>query len=421
MPRSSTDETFTKVRSNESPACQRCLSADAECVARRPQRLGRPSEAHTSSSSGDALARRQQQRTSGAGRPRQDSGGAVSSFGSQGHARARISDAAAMSDVFATTSALTPTTLAGTAPPAQLLSPMILSRGSYSPWTWLNADVPEPMVDHGGADEEMAAGRTSQRTELPDIDDLSSDLFDSKMLGTPETLSGGGNACNMPPNGQELVGRLAQLLLDLHLCLGSVRSLDSTKRAIVLCETGGGGWGGGSGSTTPSNSSLAAESVEQAFKAAETFLDVLKLVGQSEPGTATGAPNPSLEGNGSTALFDLATPPNIPDPLDMSTRLMVTSCYTKLLEIFEALVSLLVLSQASTVCSLSTVSLRIGSFAPTTNKKLAVRLLTQYVSHLLDAISAAVENTSCMEGLSHVARETKKVETKLRERISTVR
>jgi hypothetical protein len=105
----------------------------------------------------------------------------------------------------------------------------------------------------------------------------------------------------------------------------------------------------------------------------------------------------------------------------MSRRLMITSCYTKLLQIFEVLTSLLLLSRASGGCSLSAVSLKIGRFNAAANKELAVGLVTQYMTHLLDAISAAVENTSCMLGLNHIAKETKKVETRLRAQILTAR
>src|SRR5690606_36922694 len=136
-----------------------------------------------------------------------------------------------------------PATPSLTAPAAAgplLLSPSSLSAGSSNVWTWLNTDTPDANmpVDRRDADERIAVSQAADvsgyrgpvtamgrlSTLLPDFDDLPPEAFDPKLLRTPPEPLGGGNSAGGGVLGaQELVSGLAQLQLDLHLCLGNIR------------------------------------------------------------------------------------------------------------------------------------------------------------------------------------------------------
>jgi hypothetical protein len=284
-------------------------------------------------------------------------------------------------------------------------------------WTWLGTpeaierlDREEELLQQPGDFPQYQgplAAISHLDSLLPDFDDFPTDVLDPDLATTPNQPETCGSSDTA--NTQEAVLKLTQLHLDLHQCLGKVRFIEARKKRALLSPD--------SGSSLP----MAPDGFEQVFKTSESFLELLNRVSQGEGQILTPLSTqwPSHHESVLTPYDKGTSELSNPDLLDTATGLMIMSCYTRLLQIFEVLVSLLALPQSRESCAFSMVAIKIGDFSPAADKGLAVRLLSQYVSYLLDSLSKAVDRTeSFLPGLGQAITEIRKAERRLREQLS---
>jgi hypothetical protein len=91
----------------------------------------------------------------------------------------------------------------------------------------------------------------------------------------------------------------------------------------------------------------------------------------------------------------------------------------RLLQILEVVV-FIIETYRDFDCPGNYVEVTFGTFVPKTDKALSARFLGQYVLHLLDGISEAVDRAiASRQPYARVIVDTRRVEEKLKERIST--
>jgi hypothetical protein len=111
--------------------------------------------------------------------------------------------------------------------------------------------------------------------------------------------------------------------------------------------------------------------------------------------------------------------PDIIHEVETATGLMIVSCYMRILKIMEVVV-FIIETYRDFDCPGSYVEVTFGSFIPKTDKALSARFLGQYVLHILDGNSKAVYKAiASRQPYARVIAESKTVEAKLKERIST--
>ncbi|KAI1637131.1 hypothetical protein F4809DRAFT_342424 [Biscogniauxia mediterranea] len=375
------------VRERHGSICERCFSASLECVERQPQRMGRPVDRSTP-------RYRSQQSRNVAGRR----GGAGKKSASS-----------------------TPTTLSSTDTP---LDSALLTASDLEAWSW-----PSPPENPTSFDTARAAGDSSSSSPvnlgsyvgpmatslsphalLPNFEDLPTTFFSSAIDNAAvESLQNANihGAIDPPSPPDDPIEQLSKLHLELYQCLTSVKAVEKMKRdrlRNVPREPG---------------ESIDTSWSERLFQTTENFISALRAyvdTGVYTPGTSNGSSDamqisPSLAedqdaGGGSGQI-------------DTATGLMIVSCYTRLLQIFEVVV-FVVETFRDMDCPGSYVQIRFGAFAPAGNKDLHARLLGQYVLHLLDGISEIVDRAvGSRQPYARAISEIRRVETKLKERIAT--
>lgn len=387
-----------------SRVCNRCLSAGTECVRRQPQRMGRPA---------DASPRARRRRTT-----------EVQALTPQSPPSAGLQPRTAGHEARTAIRAPTPDS---TIPSSRGgVAPLFSSRDStylMEQWNWQNLEKvpsgvdmrstdtrerqdltaassaaqlttdssgsslsPTPPRSYGGP---LVAGIGGLNSLLVDFDEIPPRLFSPESgidiskaprqspasAPTAETIS--------PPDPVE---QLTRLHLDLYQCLNSVRVVETYKKTTPQ-ETAE------SSSSTPSE--VDTSWIESIFEATERFITTLQSHASWINSQRDSEPSPkgrSGDGEARSSVEDghqshAHTPPA---ELDAATGLMIVSCYTRLLQTLEVVVAI-VLVHKNTGCPGDVVQVRFGSFFPAADRTLHVRPVLQYILHLLEGASQAVD------------------------------
>ncbi|KAI5919278.1 hypothetical protein F4810DRAFT_511247 [Camillea tinctor] len=375
------------VRERHGSICERCFSANLECVERQPQRMGRPVDRSTPKY-------RPQQSRNVAGR-RSTNKKSVSS---------------------------TPTTLSSIDTPMESAS---FAASDLEAWSW-----PSPPENHTSLDSMRVAGDSSSSSPdvnlasyvgplvtslgphalLPNFEDLPTTFFSSAIDSTAvESLQNASmhGVIDPPSPPDDPIEQLSRLHLELYRCLTSVKAVEKMKRdrlRSVPREPG---------------ETIDTSWSERLFQTTENFISALRGyvdTGVYTPGTSSGSSDAMQVSQSGAEDQDVGSGSG---QIDTATGLMIVSCYTRLLQIFEVVV-FVVETFRDMDCPGSYVQIRFGAFAPAGNKDLHARLLGQYVLHLLDGISEIVDRAvGSRQPYARAITEIRRVETKLKERITT--
>jgi len=202
------------------------------------------------------------------------------------------------------------------------------------------------------------------------------------------------------------VEELSKLHLELYQCLSSVKSVERIKKQRMH------------GMTRDPTEVVDTSWSERLFSTTERFIVAMKnYVGASTP--TSSSTSGSSDSMSETWSFREGLEPISPVQVDSATGLMIVSCYTRLLQIFEVVV-FVVETFRDLDCPGNYVQVRFGSFVPKTDKTMHARFLGQYVLHLLDGISDVVDRAVASRQLyARAIADIRKGEAKLKERISS--
>ncbi|KAM7189009.1 hypothetical protein V8F20_010312 [Naviculisporaceae sp. PSN 640] len=255
------------------------------------------------------------------------------------------------------------------------------------------------------------------------------------------------------------VEHLSRLQLELYHCLLTVKSVEKMKKErLRRCDTGQ------DGPLPNANDGSSRKGVdtswsENLFCATERFIEALRAYVDAGPGHGGGSAEDNAPGSGSTnpspkkrmseqmdidtSLNHRRSPSSIISKLsrptesstssphtgsatgsatathiDTATGLMIISCYTRLVQIYDVVV-FVVETYTKMSCPGDYVQLRFGGFAPKRDKTLKARILGQYVLHLLEGVSEAVEMavSASRQPYARAVAEVRRNEAKLRERV----
>ncbi|EAQ90180.1 predicted protein [Chaetomium globosum CBS 148.51] len=413
-------------RTSDAPICDRCSSANVECVSRQPQRMGRPAEtttnglnsAHDAGRPGWRLKAHAESHSRPAGTPLLTAtGGTKRRRKSPGDPSASSSptdmvityDSAARQ--FELDGWMWPSgpSLSDAAPPALTAasntahsSSGVSSSALVQPSTGFTSYV-SPLGSFG-----------SPNALLQSLDDLSN-LFPANIeppcfepQRTPETSDGVSDDQLSPSDAVE---HLSRLHLELYHCLVAVKAVEKMKRDRLRYQP-----------PTKPGGDIDTSWSENLFRTTERFIEALEdYVGPqaSDPCfRPSSGPAPTTMDDDQNRWED--TDPSNPGPqVDTATGLMIVSCYTRLVQIFDVVVFVVETFQDMD-CPGSYVQVRFGDFTPTVNKRFQARALGQYVLHLLEGISDGVDRAvASRQPYARAVAEVRRNEGRLKERILT--
>lgn len=410
-------------RTSDAPVCDRCSSANVECVSRQPQRMGRPADTTTAGRHG----------APGAGRPgwrlrshaESHPGGMVtlSPTGSTKRRRKSPGDPSASSSP-------TDMTIAYDSATAQFeldgwMWPSSTSISDAAPTGLTNGSTAHSSSGSSASGlAQPSTGFTSYAGSLgsfgspngllPGLDDLSN-LFPASIDGpcfepqrTPETSDG---ASDGPLSPSDPVEHLSRLHLELYHCLVAVKAVEKMKRDRLRYEP-----------PTKPGGDIDTSWSENLFRTTERFIEALKdYVGPSvsDPSIrASSGPASTTVDDSQNGREDTDSGNSGPQ-VDTATGLMIVSCYTRLVQIFDVVVFVVETFQDMD-CPGNYVQVRFGDFTPTINKRFQARALGQYVLHLLEGISEGVDRAvASRQPYARAVAEVRRNEGKLKERILT--
>lgn len=410
--------------------CDRCLTVNAECIDRQPQRMGRPADHNMSR---PQLRQWASRRT--ASHLHGPTDGATTDLNmtrpSQNRQRRKSGRFAATSTNASLTDRPTEDIPAQITPrpPSELDASTGTRHTGSSGWSWPNSsrDTSSSSLEAANANlptasdasnpshfltgtgltpyaDSIAADLGDSNLMLAGIDDLATSFFVRDSDESAFALSQNYNvndAVDLNPTPDDPVEQLSKLHLGLYQCLNTVKSVEQAKRRRIT-------------NTSP----LPTEPVdtswsERVFEITERFISALKSY------VSTGTP-PTISTNESSESI---SEPQISTgaqavQIDTATGLMIVSCYTRLLQIFDVVV-FVVETYKELDCPSNYIQISFGAFFPATNKSLHARLLGQYVLHLLDGISEAVDAAVALrQPYTRAIAEIRGAEVKLKERIA---
>ncbi|KAH6844803.1 hypothetical protein B0I37DRAFT_378309 [Chaetomium sp. MPI-CAGE-AT-0009] len=417
-------------RTSDAPVCDRCSSANVECVSRQPQRMGRPADTTTNSRHGAHGAGRPgwRLRTHAESHSRAIGTPSPTATGGGGGTKRRRKSPG---DPSASASS-SPTDMAITYDSAA-------SQFELDGWMWPSgpslSDSAAPALTAGSTAHSSTGSSSSGLTQpstgftsyagslgsfgspnalLPSLDDLSN-LFPANIdppcfepQRTPETSDGVSDDQLSPSDPVE---HLSRLHLELYHCLVAVKAVEKMKRDRLRYDP-----------PTKPGGDIDTSWSENLFRTTERFIEALKdYVGPqaSDPCVRpSSGPAPTTVDDNLSGWED--TDPNNPGPqVDTATGLMIVSCYTRLVQIFDVVVFVVETFQDMD-CPGSYVQVRFGDFTPTVNKRFQARALGQYVLHLLEGISEGVDRAvASRQPYARAVAEVRRSEGKLKERILT--
>lgn len=250
------------------------------------------------------------------------------------------------------------------------------------------------------------------------------------------------------------VEHLSRLQLELYHCLSTVKSVEKMKKErLRRCTPEEPPLKNAGGNTDTSWS-------ENLFHATERFIEALRAYVGAGPGggirdmSATEGrsanPSPTVDSEqqrqqqqkgmeidsshshsttkrrGRSSSFSGYGSGSV-SHIDTATGLMIISCYTRLVQIFDVVVSV-VETYKEMNCPDNYVQLRFGGMGgggggggfAAADRALQARVLGQYVLHLLEGVSEAVERVTASKRLyARAVLEVRSKEAKLKERILT--
>ncbi|KAI0387029.1 hypothetical protein F5Y04DRAFT_288807 [Hypomontagnella monticulosa] len=369
------------VRKRHGRICERCLSANLECVSRQPQRMGRPIDCNTLKT-----------RPSGIGRQQANTHSSTPSTNTSLDRG---------SDTTKSTSFLVSEIDSGVWPGPSQDSSAVDNVDS-------NIDE-QGNGDNGVSNTTLASNNTNLTpyasytgpifgsNSLLDLDDPHADSFSNDIeagtFASHQTLSANDTTC--PPSPPEdPVEQLSRLHLELYQCLTSVKAVERMKKEKLRM--------GSSGIDIPIDTSWS----EHLFQTAERFIDALQ-----------GYVGAESDMRDAMDVTDAGRHTEDHAQIDMATGLMIVSCYTRLLQIFEVVV-FVVETFREMDCPGTYVQINFGSFVPAKNKDLHARLLGQYVLHLLERVSEVVDRAvASRQPYDQAIAEIQGIEAKLKERV----
>ncbi|CCC10495.1 hypothetical protein SMACR_06669 [Sordaria macrospora] len=439
----------------DSRTCDRCLSAGIDCVERKPQRMGRPVELGNGPRS--QVRHGSQKSARGDGSPARKQ--ARQNLGLHYGMELRETD---ISITYGFSSTLTPVDSDGSGSSVQQGIPTGVSQ--LENWSWsinpaqtaqgqeylspsrTNGTGVGGLVNDGSLGGEgnlPASNRTADPSDtrftyeqpmlmsLEDINDMLLNFDDGVDWTLQPSTSFSGQSSSLENGGPDTdsflddpIEQLSKLQLELYQCLNVVRAVEKQKRefmekiAAKACGPIDTTWAerlfamtekfisaleGYANSAATNGSNSGGDSMET-----DTFmLDNATSSGNDDPSTESGQQKDGIEYASSTCDQEV----------DPATGLMIVSCVTRLLQIFESLV-FIVETMRATTCPPDFVHIRLGAFVPNMTKALHARLLGQYVLHLLENISEMAARTVPSRQLyARAVKDNKAVESNIRERL----
>ncbi|KAI1389604.1 uncharacterized protein F4822DRAFT_205904 [Hypoxylon trugodes] len=391
------------VRKQHARICDRCLSANLECIGRQPQRMGRPVDRNSPRVRSQQQYQEDNRRDVNriikpcppVARPQRKNGNSILSDNSLA-----IPDHT--SDTAQLTTRLdeqlwrnTPRNASGT------------HFGTLDGNTQGNDNnnVPSPALANGYVNTTSRADILMDDLGLSDLDDFQTSVFPfGNGATTPNQYTSLNtiDTATLPSPPEDPVEQLSRLHLELYQCLTSVKAIEKSKRAKIRNDPDV------DGVTIDSSWS------ERLFWTIGNFIDALRSYVGNDAETGDQSNNEQTT-NSTKEGQDTSNDPQI----DMATTLMVVSCYTRLLQIFEVVVFIVETFRVMD-CPGSYVQIRFGSFIPPKNKELHARFLGQYVIHLIDSVSEAVDTAvASRQPYARAIAEVRKLEIRLKERILT--
>ncbi|KAG8156278.1 hypothetical protein KVR01_013857 [Diaporthe batatas] len=325
---------------SDASACDRCLGANTECTARHPQRMGRPVDAALLNSSPSTFCTTKENAT-----PQ--------------HKKRRATEQSLDQYIECL--------------PEGTLSPLPTPMSDFNQWRW---PTPDEVIDHSSNSSSVQPGTASLPyggpvVSLAGFTSLMPNFDDLPMLTGHDAQGweGSGAASDQPTSttASNLIDQLSALQLHLSRCLNQMRSIERQKRP----------------GRHPKSEDMPTDTtswMQDAFQSSETFMRILKHPNLSnEFGNA--ASDSSVPGDSSRGGFDAA---------DIATGLTIISCYTRLLQVFEVFIALLVIYRGSE-CAMKDFKICFGTFSPTHDKTLQIRLVAQYILHLCEGMAQVVK------------------------------
>ncbi|KAK4098328.1 hypothetical protein N658DRAFT_225268 [Parathielavia hyrcaniae] len=417
-------------RTGDAPVCDRCLAANAECVSRQPQRMGRPADTANNSASARHNGRLSRAGPGPDGALRAESGSTDFKFPpskkrqrSTGIPSASPSGRDTAVDYGSSAGQFELDRWVWPSPPATNQASAAPQGGAASSLSQLSSGdsssssgLTQPSSGLGSyAGSSLGTLGSPSHVLLPSLEDLSS-LFpgggiDTTLFEPPWTPETSDGAPDSHSPLDDPVEHLSRLHLELYHCLVAVKAVEKMKRDRLRSSP----------SSEPTKDIDTSWS-ENLFRTTERFIEALQDYIGFGPNALAGSAGLSS----STAAGALDKPPNgregsdVNDQephVDTATGLMIVSCYTRLVQIFDVVV-FVVETFRDMDCPGNYVQLRFGAFAPAASRALQARVLGQYVLHLLGGISEAVDRAvASRQPYARAVAEVRRSEDKLKERI----
>ncbi|KAK4205030.1 hypothetical protein QBC40DRAFT_65406 [Triangularia verruculosa] len=396
-------------KTSDGRVCDRCLSAGVECVNRQPQRIGRPAD----------ITMRNSRRGS-----RSNTNDYVSGRSTTARRRPR--------STLASSASLSPTDMTLDNSNSTIFF-------EVDGWTWPSPSEPHnPMLVAPPATSDVAHGTSDSSYSPPaqaGTTGLTSYAGSLGSLGSLASLGPVGSPGGLLPSLEDLatlfpcgmdedsfsaqqspdvvedaplddpVEHLSRLHLELYQCLVTVKSVEKLKKEKLRRLPG----------DSPTKN-IDTNWSENLFRTTERFIEVLRVYVGTDDTMAAANPSPTVSSSDQGMEIDSRCSGS---HVDTATGLLIVSCYTRLLQIFEIVV-FVVETFKDMDCPGNYVQVRFGSFAPAANKSLQARILGQYVLHLLEGVSEAAERaTASRQPYARAVAEVRRNEAKLKERILT--
>ncbi|KAM0325391.1 hypothetical protein ACHAQA_007377 [Verticillium albo-atrum] len=406
--------------------CDRCLSAGTECINRQPQRMGRPVD-HVSRSQtpgghstgnkgatsrhyqsrgaiGDGDGDESSPRTAQRRRKNTNSsihhGGAPATF-THPYAAGPDLDGWPWPSPPRDPASMDSVATSGGGDHGDSLTSQTTSLGRGN----------EPRLELGGGNNRLTPQDGFLTVGLGDTDTLLQNDFDDLPTNfLSGTQAGSDGEVSLEEDPVELLSRLH---LELYQCLTTVKLVDKQKKERIRDKS------------TPPGAVISTNWSEQLFRTTEQFIAALKSYINCAPApgiTPSCSSTGRLDDDGSPLTSTGTNHGGSEDDVvqvDSATGLLIVSCYMRLMQIFEVVV-FIVETFTEMDCPGSYVQIRFGAFIPKTDKALHARMLGQYVLHLLDGITEAVDSAvASRQPYARAIIDVRQAEAKLKERVMT--
>ncbi|KAL9035046.1 MAG: hypothetical protein Q9180_005069 [Flavoplaca navasiana] len=406
--------------------CHRCLAARTECINRQPHRMGRPVD-HVSRSQtpgGHSTGNK-----GAASRPYQNRGGTGNGNGDESSPRTaqrRWKNTNTSTHHSGASATFTHPYAAGPdlngwpwpSPPRDPASmDSAATSGGRDHGDSLTSQILsfgrgiEPRLELGGGNNRLTPQDGFLTVGLEDTDTLLRNDFDNLPTNfLSGTQAGSDGEVLLEEDPVELLSRLH---LELYQCLTTVKLVDKQKKERIRDKS------------APTGAAISTNWSEQLFRTTEQFIAALRSYINCAPApvmtpscSSTGLMDDDGSPLTSTGTNHVGSGDDVVQ-IDSATGLLIVSCYMRLMEILEVVV-FIVETFTEMDCPGCYVQIRFGAFIPKTDKALHARMLGQYVLHLLDGITEAVDSAvASRQPYARAIVDVRQAEAKLKERVMT--